>query len=173
MEIAKNVYQCHIENEKNAQVMHPGGSNVYFIGDPNEEMFLVDTGEHSRRWTKTILDYYEQLGKPKITSILITHGHGDHTGGIERLQEIMQCPVMCHPKLVKGLKPFIAMPAATPVILASEIPQLTNLSGFSDLKSSNNLFPMSPTKSAQSLFFFDNSKIALEKAFLILYVTLF
>ena len=107
MEIAKNVYQCHIENEKNAQVMHPGGSNVYFIGDPNEEMFLVDTGEHSRRWTKTILDYYEQLGKPKITSILITHGHGDHTGGIERLQEIMQCPVMCHPKLVKGLKPFV------------------------------------------------------------------
>ena len=42
-----------------------------------------------------------------------------------------------------------------------------------DEQSSNNLFPISPTKSAQSLFFFDNSKIALEKAFLILYVTLF
>ena len=107
MEIAKNVYQCHIENEKNAQVMHPGGSNVYFIGDPNQEMILLDTGEHSRRWTKTITDYYEQLGKPKMTSIVITHGHGDHTGGIERLHEIMQCPVRCHPKLVKGLKTFV------------------------------------------------------------------
>jgi glyoxylase-like metal-dependent hydrolase (beta-lactamase superfamily II) len=107
VEIAKNVYQCHIENEKNAQVMHPGGSNVYFIGDPKQEMILLDTGEHSRRWTKTITNYYEHLGKPKMTSIVITHGHGDHTGGIERLQEIMQCPVRCHPKLVKGLQTFV------------------------------------------------------------------
>jgi len=26
---------------------------------------------------------------------------------LERIHEVMQCPVRCHPKLVKGLKPFV------------------------------------------------------------------
>ena len=30
-------------------------------------------------------------------------GHGDHIGGLDRLQEVMGCPVRCHPKLEPAL----------------------------------------------------------------------
>ena len=104
MQVAPHVYVCHIAD---THAMHPGGTNVYFVGDPQEEMLLIDTGEHDRAWTRQILDFYQELGRPKMTAIAITHGHGDHYGGLERVHEVMQCPVRCHPKLVKGLKPFV------------------------------------------------------------------
>ena len=44
------------------------------------------------------------LGSPKIGGILISHGHGDHTGGIDRIQEATGAPVRCHPKLAKQLR---------------------------------------------------------------------
>ena len=84
--------------------MHPGGTNVYFVGDPSEEMVLIDTGESYRDWTSRILEYHAQLGSPAVRAILITHGHGDHIGGLDRLQERMDCRVRCHPRLVERLE---------------------------------------------------------------------
>ncbi len=100
-QISDHVYSCHIAD---THYMHPGGTNIYFIGDPSEEMLVLDTGEHDRSWTKQIIEYWEGLGSPTITGILISHGHGDHTGGIDRIQEAMNAPVRCHPKLAKQLR---------------------------------------------------------------------
>ena len=101
-QVSPHVYQCHIPDK---HYMHPGGTNIFFIGDPKKTMLMLDTGEHDRSWTKQILHYWKhELGSPKKSSILISHGHGDHTGGVDRIQEATGAIVRCHPKLVKELR---------------------------------------------------------------------
>ena len=78
MQVTPHVYVMHIDDDS---VYHPGGSNNYFVGDPREEMLLIDTGDQQREWTRSILDYYEHLGRPKVSAILLTHSHQDHIDG--------------------------------------------------------------------------------------------
>ena len=100
MQISNHVYSTHIlEDPSTFGAMHPGGTQIYFVGDPKSHMVMVDSGEPYRSWTKQILEYHTELGHPSISAILITHGHGDHIGGLDRLQEAFDCPVRCHPKL--------------------------------------------------------------------------
>ena len=81
MQITKHIYATHIEEDPGSfGAMHPGGTHIYFVGDPNDHMVMVDSGEPYRSWTKQIMDYHAELGKPRISAILITHGHGDHIG---------------------------------------------------------------------------------------------
>ena len=105
MQITDHVYSTHIQEDPNSYgAMHPGGTQIYFVGDPDEGMVMVDSGEPYRAWTSQILDYWNELGRPRVDAILITHGHGDHIGGLDRLQETFDCPVRCHPKLAPRLQ---------------------------------------------------------------------
>jgi ribonuclease/clavin/mitogillin len=105
MQVSPHVYVMHIDD---GAAFHPGGSNNYFVGDPREEMVLIDTGDQHREWTQSILRYYEELGRPHIGAILLTHSHHDHIGGLDRIYEVMPAPVRCHPTLVAKLQTMVA-----------------------------------------------------------------
>jgi len=104
MQVTAHVYAMHIDD---GAASHPGGSNNYFVGEPSEEMVLIDTGDRQRTWTEAILDFYHGLGRPKIGAVLITHGHGDHVGGLDRILDAVRAPVRCHPKLVRRLRTML------------------------------------------------------------------
>ena len=64
MKISEHVYRVHInEDDSPFGTYHPGGSSIYFIGNPNTNMVVMDTGEHYRSWTDQI-DHTETRQTP-------------------------------------------------------------------------------------------------------------
>lgn len=119
MQVSPHVYVMHIDD---GAVFHPGGSNNYFVGDPRQEMVLIDTGDQIREWTQSIVQYYEHLGRPRISAILLTHSHHDHIGGLDRLYDVMPAPVRCHPTLVKRLEDMVGKGVVRPLQPEEEVP---------------------------------------------------
>ena len=119
MQVSPHVYVMHIDD---GGVSHPGGSNNYFVGHPRQDMVLIDTGDQHRAWTQSILQYYAQLGRPKIAAILLTHGHTDHIGGLDRIYDVMRAPVRCHPKLVERLRTMLGEDVVVPLKSRERLP---------------------------------------------------
>ena len=127
MQLTQHVYSTHIEEDPNTYgAMHPGGTQIYFVGDPEKEMVMIDSGENYRHWTEQIISYHTELGSPNIKAILITHGHGDHIGGLDRLQEYFNCKVRCHPKLAPFLSHKLNTITEVQKLKANEVIQITN-----------------------------------------------
>ena len=72
-------------------------TNVYLFG--NDPMILIDAG--SPGGADVILQSLEQIGRPRLTAIVLTHTHPDHAGGIEKLRDATGAPVWVHPDALR------------------------------------------------------------------------
>ncbi len=63
----------------------------FFIDEKTKHGFLIDPGAEADRILHII-----QKNNWVIEKILLTHGHFDHTGAVERLSEVLQIPYYIH-----------------------------------------------------------------------------
>jgi hydroxyacylglutathione hydrolase len=74
-------------------------ANCYMLGSKETgEGLVIDPGEEVQRIVKEIAG----LGL-KISHILLTHGHFDHTGGAAELKRITGAPILIHSLDAQGL----------------------------------------------------------------------
>ncbi|OJJ43921.1 hypothetical protein ASPZODRAFT_72797 [Penicilliopsis zonata CBS 506.65] len=59
------------------------GTNTYIVGT-GQARLLIDTGEGKPRWAETIISQAETR-QISFSAVLLTHWHGDHTGGVSDL----------------------------------------------------------------------------------------
>lgn len=67
------------------------GVNCYIVYDNTKEGIVVDPGGDADEILKII-----EEKKINIKYILLTHGHGDHIGGLISLKNALKVPVMIH-----------------------------------------------------------------------------
>ena len=72
MQISPHVYSVHIDDDS---FFHPGGSNIFFVGNVSSGMFMIDAGENDDKWINAILNGYASLGHPAINGVLLSLIH--------------------------------------------------------------------------------------------------
>ncbi|HLU72860.1 MAG TPA: MBL fold metallo-hydrolase [Nonomuraea sp.] len=80
----------HAENllAPNPSPMTLDGTNTWVIGE--REAVVVDPGPDDEAHLLRVRDH---LGERRVTEILLTHGHPDHSGGARRFAELVGAPV--------------------------------------------------------------------------------
>jgi glyoxylase-like metal-dependent hydrolase (beta-lactamase superfamily II) len=71
------------------------GAHVTIIGS-NEEVLVVDTAYELDAPASFIAGYLAGMGGPRVSAILLTHHHRDHSGGAARLRELTGAPILAH-----------------------------------------------------------------------------
>ncbi len=70
-------------------------SNIYLILDEKKALIDTGTGFHANGIIKKIR---KETPLKKISYIILTHEHFDHTGGIETLQKVCSAEILMHEK---------------------------------------------------------------------------
>jgi glyoxylase-like metal-dependent hydrolase (beta-lactamase superfamily II) len=73
----------------------PDTVNVYFLMQAGEAL-LIDSGRDPAVDAPRILEFWRQLGSPRMTGIILTHAHPDHSGAAFLLRDHWQVPLSMH-----------------------------------------------------------------------------
>ena len=77
------------------------GSNVYLVGSGNEKI-MIDAGDFNSAGFLDNFGQYLNLNIDSIISkVLITHGHGDHFGGLHDLVKFLKSRGHKQPEVYK------------------------------------------------------------------------
>ncbi|MGZ4163164.1 MAG: MBL fold metallo-hydrolase [Tumebacillaceae bacterium] len=82
-------------------------TNVFVVTD-GQKAVLIDAGYEHEDAHRTVVEYLESIGSPRVEAILITHFHKDHTPGAKYFSAHFGCPILSHPIEV----PFVDMEIA-------------------------------------------------------------
>lgn len=63
------------------------GTNTYLLGTGAQRL-LIDTGEGKPEWAESLRSVLAEE-KASVRTVLLTHWHGDHVGGVGQVQELM------------------------------------------------------------------------------------
>ena len=75
----------------------PLGTNCYVIGDKEQE----ESVHHRSCYDRGVRCFKKHNLKPK--AVLLTHGHGDHIGGVQGIVDAYDVPIYIHHDDVKYL----------------------------------------------------------------------
>lgn len=76
-------------------------TNCYYVfRDGSDEMVIIDPGDRG----DIVYQDVKSLGCKKIVGILLTHGHGDHTGGALQLKELTGAKIYAYEEEAELLK---------------------------------------------------------------------
>lgn len=75
----------------NPSPMTLDGTNTWVLAEPDAQaVIVVDPGPDDEAHLLRVRDH---LGERRVTEILLTHGHPDHSGGARRFAELVGAPV--------------------------------------------------------------------------------
>ncbi len=82
----------HLVRGANPSLMTNRGTNTYLVGVPDP--VLIDTGAGDAEYEQRLMECLSTYRLGRVTKILITHGHSDHVGSLDRLRyEFPEAPV--------------------------------------------------------------------------------
>jgi len=79
-------------------------TNSYILG--TRQLLVVDPGSDDHREIDALIARLEELRSAEgctLEAIVLTHHHGDHIGGVERLVEKLQLPIWAHEKTAERI----------------------------------------------------------------------
>lgn len=76
-------------------------TNCYYVyREGADDIVIIDPGSNG----EIVYDDIKGLGFEKVAGILLTHGHGDHTGGARRLKELSGAKIYAYEDEAEILK---------------------------------------------------------------------